>query len=275
MKPLLPSRVTRHASLVTLLAAFASAAISAHANAASFYRVERDAVGAWRLIDPAGEWGLFDNACAKPEGNTTRIALDSGLPCLRGVGKRFDTQAERAWATALYARSVLSSPWVIGYDYFMWVDMPAKGISFRFPEDSNYGLVREDGTAYAEITQAFAAIQWRDGLDFDAWRKQLQTRGPLEPPSWTPRITVDYLDGEYIPVTNRAAKPPTFERDGNSWCVENAAGLRLLSPSRREARNTETRRGENPDGYAQKTHRVAAAWRSPCRICLKTDWSRA
>ena len=242
-------------------------------------------------------------------------AFDSGLPCLRGVGKRFDTQQERAWATALYARSVLSSPWVIGYDYFMWVDMPAKGISFRFPEDANYGLVREDGTAYAEITQAFAAIQRRDGLDFDEWRRQIQTRGPLEPPSWTPRLTVDYLDGEYIPITNRTAKPPTFERaEGGEWRVANDSGGAGGSPARGlELRgsterggffNAEAQRGreieksalgrvkpiaslawrgvnygslsaeitargvfdpKNPDGYAQKTHRVEritnAAWR--------------
>ena len=233
-------------------------------------------------------------------------AFDSGLPCLRGVGKRFDTQQERAWATALYARSVLSSPWVIGYDYFMWVDMPAKGISFRFPEDTNYGLVREDGTEYAELTQAFAAIQRRDGLDFDAWRKQLQTRGPLKPPPWTPRLTVDYLDGEYMAITNRTAKPPTFERtEGGRWRVTNAAGLELRGRTERgEFFNAEAQRGrevenkalgglvpiaslawrgvdygslsaeitargvfdpKNPEGYAQKTHRVEritnATWR--------------
>ena len=222
-------------------------------------------------------------------------AFDSGLPCLRGVGKRFDTQAERAWATALYARSVLSSPWVIGYDYFMWVDMPAKGISFRFPEDANYGLVREDGTEYAEITQAFAAIQRRDGLDFDEWRKQIQTRGPLEPPPWTPRLTVDYLDGEYLPVTNRAAKPPMFKcTEGGRWRVANDSGGAGGSPASRlelhgligtsshmvaviswrgvgygSISAEITARGifdpKNPDGYAQKTHRLEritnATWR--------------
>jgi hypothetical protein len=30
-------------------------------------------------------------------------------------------------------------PFLIGYDYFMWVDEPASGISTSFPEDSNYG----------------------------------------------------------------------------------------------------------------------------------------
>lgn len=155
-------------------------------------------------------------------------AFDSGLPCLRGVGKRFDTQEERAWASALYARSVLACPYVIGYDYFMWVDMPAKGISFRFPEDSNYGLVREDGREYKELTDAFAAIQRRDGLDFDEWRRQLVTRGPIEPPSYTPRMLVDYLDSEFVPVTNGAAKPPAFSlADDGEWRVENSAGLVL------------------------------------------------
>ena len=153
-------------------------------------------------------------------------AFDSGLPCLRGVGKRFDTQAERAWASALYARSVLSCPWVVGYDYFMWVDMPAKGISYRFPEDSNYGLIREDGREYAELTAAFAAIQKRDGLGFDEWRKRIQMRGPLEPPPWTPLLTEDRLDAEYLPVADGAV-PPAFVRDGDEWRVTNAAGLEL------------------------------------------------
>ena len=86
-------------------------------------------------------------------------AFDSGLPCSRGAGQRFDTQLERARASALYARKVLELPCVVGYDYFMWVDMPAKGISYGYPEDTNYGLVREDGTAYDELAQALAAVQ--------------------------------------------------------------------------------------------------------------------
>ena len=217
-------------------------------------------------------------------------AFDSGLPCLRGVGKRFDTQAERAWASALYARSVLSCPWVIGYDYFMWVDMPAKGISYRFPEDSNYGLIREDGREYAELTQAFAAIQRRDGLGFDEWRKQIQTRGPLEPPPGTPLLTEDRLDAEYLQVVpGRPA--PSFSRDGNTWCVTNAAGLELRGKCRSaggspaavagvehivlrsldygtlsaEIRAHAAPRPENPDGGESGTHRVVqvagVAWR--------------
>ena len=46
-------------------------------------------------------------------------SLDSGLPCLRGAGQRFTTQADRTRATELFARTMLSSPSVLGYDYFM------------------------------------------------------------------------------------------------------------------------------------------------------------
>ena len=60
-------------------------------------------------------------------------ALDSGLPCTHGAGQRFFTQAERAKATDIFARTLLSMPFAIGYDYFMWVDEPALGIRLRLP----------------------------------------------------------------------------------------------------------------------------------------------
>ena len=88
-------------------------------------------------------------------------ALDSGLPCENGAGQRFRTQSERAEATGLFAREMLALPFLIGYDYFMWVDEPALGISANFPEDSNYGLVNEDGVPYKEITETFSNINHR------------------------------------------------------------------------------------------------------------------
>ncbi len=93
-------------------------------------------------------------------------ALDSGLPCLRGAGQRFYTQTERTQATALFAKTMLSLPCVIGYDYFMWVDQPARGISKAFPEDSNYGLLAESGKPYPEITRMFTALHG----DIGKWR---------------------------------------------------------------------------------------------------------
>ena len=46
-------------------------------------------------------------------------ALDSGLPCQHGAGQRFHTQAERAAATELFAKTMLAAPFFIGYDYFI------------------------------------------------------------------------------------------------------------------------------------------------------------
>lgn len=85
-------------------------------------------------------------------------ALDGGVPSSAGAGQRFQTQAERTQATELFARTLLALPFMVGYDYFMWVDEPALGISKKFPEDSNYGLVNERGEPYREITEMFARI---------------------------------------------------------------------------------------------------------------------
>lgn len=85
-------------------------------------------------------------------------ALDGGVPSSAGAGQRFQTQAERTQATELFARTLLALPFMVGYDYFMWVDEPALGISKKFPEDSNYGLVNERGEPYREITEMFARV---------------------------------------------------------------------------------------------------------------------
>jgi len=85
-------------------------------------------------------------------------ALDAGVPSSAGAGQRFQTQAERTRATELFARTLLALPFMVGYDYFMWVDEPALGISKKFPEDSNYGLVNERGEPYREITEMFSRV---------------------------------------------------------------------------------------------------------------------
>ena len=85
-------------------------------------------------------------------------ALDAGLPSVHGAGQRFRTQTERTAATSLFARTMLSLPFLLGYDYFMWVDEPALGISEPFPEDSNYGLINEDGVPYPQLTEMFTSL---------------------------------------------------------------------------------------------------------------------
>ncbi|HIE52360.1 MAG TPA: hypothetical protein EYP85_11425 [Armatimonadetes bacterium] len=79
-------------------------------------------------------------------------ALDSGLPCTHGAGQRFDTQEQRARAFAIFQRLLFRLPFVVGSDYFMWVDEPALGISRTFPENTNYGLVNEWDEPYPELT---------------------------------------------------------------------------------------------------------------------------
>ena len=90
-------------------------------------------------------------------------ALDAGLPSVHGAGQRFCTQTERTAATSLFARTMLSLPFLLGYDYFMWVDEPALGISTPFPEDSNYGLINEDAVPYAQLTEMFTSLQHEAG----------------------------------------------------------------------------------------------------------------
>jgi len=143
-------------------------------------------------------------------------AFDSGLQCRNGAGQRFDTQIERAWASRLYAETVLSIPCVIGYDYFMWVDMPEKGISRRFPEDTNYGLVREDGTEYRELTAALAKVQ-----------KAALRGGAVPGGTHLIASAQSALAAVYDPATNAFARPPAFTFSNGAYCVKNAAGLEL------------------------------------------------
>jgi agarase len=79
-------------------------------------------------------------------------ALDAGLPCTHGAGQRVPTQKDRAKAFRIFQTTLFSTPFVVGSNYFMWVDEPEMGISEAFPEDSNYGLVNEHDDPYEELT---------------------------------------------------------------------------------------------------------------------------
>jgi agarase len=139
-------------------------------------------------------------------------ALDAGLPSVHGAGQRFRTQAERTQATSLFARTMLSLPFLLGYDYFMWVDEPALGISTPFPEDSNYGLINEDGAPYAELTSMFEALQREAG----AWRLK-----PL------PQPLARKAEGPLPDALTAAKRGPaaeaaaTFLREGASFRLAN------------------------------------------------------
>ena len=139
-------------------------------------------------------------------------ALDAGLPSVHGAGQRFRTQAERTAATSLFARTMLSLPFLLGYDYFMWVDEPALGLSTPFPEDSNYGLINEDGVPYTLLTEMFAALHREAG----AWRFKPAPQA-LRPASSGPRP-------DAMAVARKASAGDTkafFVREGDTFRAGN------------------------------------------------------
>ena len=146
-------------------------------------------------------------------------ALDSGLPCTGGAGQRFRTQRERTQATELFARTMLALPFLLGYDYFMWVDEPAAGISDAFPEDSNYGLVNENGDAYPEITSMFTRLH-----------KEVASGAKIAVPAERPApakkdaLTADEFLAR-IPAAHRG--DVAFRRDRDGYELSNGAGLVL------------------------------------------------
>jgi len=129
-------------------------------------------------------------------------ALDAGLPSTKGAGQRFRTQTERAMATGIFAETILRMPFMVGYDYFMWVDEPALGITPEFPENSNYGLINEDSVPYPKLVGTFTSLHRRaadlrrEGLkglplprpvkdyaaEVDAWLKTVKKRSPGQHP---------------------------------------------------------------------------------------------
>ena len=80
-------------------------------------------------------------------------ALDAGLPSLYGAGQRVPTQKDKAFCYSVYQRTLFSLPFMVGSDYFMWVDEPAQGMSSTFSEDSNYGLVDVNDRPWKALTQ--------------------------------------------------------------------------------------------------------------------------
>ncbi len=146
------------------------------------------------------------------------IALDSGLPCTEGAGQRFRTQHERSLAAGVYAETLLRMPWMLGYNYFMWVDEPAEGITEAFPENSNYGLVNIDNRPYAELTETFARVH----RNAERFRMEglagLPEPEPLHIPTWQEVIRKWQSDHRASPDAREALR---FTRDGHEYQAEN------------------------------------------------------
>ncbi|NOX54265.1 MAG: hypothetical protein GXP27_07440, partial [Planctomycetes bacterium] len=122
-------------------------------------------------------------------------ALDSGLPCKHGAGMRVDTQQQRARCFTHFQTVMFSLPFMVGSDFFMWVDEPALGISETFPEDTNYGLVNERDEPYPELTEAARRLNPRV--------YELHRTGRL--PKWPPPRLTRWLT--QLPVRSPASLP--------------------------------------------------------------------
>ena len=137
-------------------------------------------------------------------------ALDSGLPCKHGAGMRVDTQEQKARCFEIYQTTFFSLPFVVGSDYFMWVDEPALGISSTFPEDSNYGLVNEKDEPYWEFVNVVKRINRRV---YEIRKRGYEERGvprpepapwpkPSEGTRWIGRVPILLENPREVPTSN-------------------------------------------------------------------------
>ena len=145
-------------------------------------------------------------------------ALDTGRPCLHGAGQRFLTQDLRVKATELFAKTMLALPYLVGYDYFMWVDQPALGMHHLFPEDSNYGLVQENGVPHRGITEMFAALQ----KDVAKWRCASL---PAERVTLSAKVVSEAE--KFLASAKGDAAAVKYVRTGGEWRLSNDAGVEL------------------------------------------------
>jgi hypothetical protein len=156
----------------------------------------------------------WHDACRRPMMITewSFPALDSGLPCEHGAGQRFDTQSQRAAAWQIFQELLFRTPFVVGSDYFMWVDEPALGISKTFREDTNYGLVNERDEPYQELTETATRVnaavyrfhagelaELRPVLSGSPLRLRVRNQGRVDA---EPRLRI-WVDGKPRDVTAR------------------------------------------------------------------------
>ena len=78
-------------------------------------------------------------------------AMDSGLPNTKGAAKPVATQQDRADGFARYVEALAAMPNCVGYHWFEYRDQPKEGRRLD-GENSNYGVVRLDGTPWEVLT---------------------------------------------------------------------------------------------------------------------------
>ena len=160
-------------------------------------------------------------------------ALDTGRPCSDGAGQRFRTQAERVEAAELFARTLLSLPFMVGHAWFMWVDQPALGFNKYFHEDCNYGLVSEEGVPYPALTEMFTRLH-RDAARLRTEPGSGLSRKPARHGAEAPDAKLSEREKFFAAARKSvAAGAPSpadavaFALEGDRWSLTNAAGIRL------------------------------------------------
>ena len=93
-------------------------------------------------------------------------AMDSGLPNTVGAGEAVATQQDRAELFGAYAEDLARLPTCVGYFWFKYRDQPKEGQGTRSPggwggENSNYGLVKLDGTPWSLLTGKMTEVNAR------------------------------------------------------------------------------------------------------------------
>lgn len=102
-------------------------------------------------------------------------ALDTELPSTNGAGMRVDNQEQRARCFRHFQRTMFKLPFMVGSDFFMYIDEPEQGIAAAFPENSNYGLVNNEDRPYERLTRAASELNPK--------ACRLHTAGALQTPN--------------------------------------------------------------------------------------------
>jgi hypothetical protein len=122
----------------------------------------------------------------------------------------------RTQASELFAKTLLALPFMLGYNYFMWVDEPPEGVSDPFPEDSNYGLVSEQDEAYPDLVSMFTRLHRNIG----DWRRAGIPAARPAPPRAS-------LRADEARARLSVGRGCACYREGDRYRVTNGAGLVL------------------------------------------------
>jgi len=146
------------------------------------------------------------------------LGLDSGLPCTTGAGQRFETQSERACAAELFARTQLGLPFLLGYNFFMYLDQPAS-TGDAAGEDCNYGLVTIEDKPYPELVEMFTRLN-REISSTGRYKEPPRRHAPID----SGKTLHEFLANR--PVVG-SVNPPRYERMEETYRVYNGAGLEM------------------------------------------------